>query len=121
MNAYLDFWKRWNDFKGRTSRRGFWIALGVHILLNFLLRFCMVIMSVSLFHLAPEVAVQYSHQLWFVFSIFWLIAFIAMTLRRLRDAGYSAQSFFWLLVPVIGFVALIARLCEKSTEQTTVS
>ena len=116
MKAYLDFWKRWNDFQGRTSRCSFWVALGAHILLNTLLQIGMAIVSVSLLRLTPETAMTYSHQLRHVFAILWCVAVLAMTVRRLRDAGYTAKSLLWLFVPFIGFVAIVARLCAKSVD-----
>ena len=46
-----------------------------------------------------------------ILGILWMIPIIALTRRRLRDAGYSAKSYLWLLIPVVGLIAFLARLC----------
>ena len=49
-----------------------------------------------------------------VLGILWLIPVIVLTRRRLRDAGYSAKSYLWLLIPVVGLVVFLVRLCSRT-------
>ena len=49
-----------------------------------------------------------------VLAILWSIPIISMTRRRLRDAGYDAKSYLWLLLPVVGWIVFLVRLCGKS-------
>ena len=49
-----------------------------------------------------------------VLGVLWLIPIVALTRRRLRDAGYSAKSYLWLLIPVVGQIVFIVRLCCKT-------
>ena len=49
-----------------------------------------------------------------ILGLLWVIPIIALTRRRLRDAGYSAKSYLWLLIPVVGLIVFIMRLCSKT-------
>ena len=49
-----------------------------------------------------------------ILGVLWMIPMVALTRRRLRDAGYSAKTFLWLLVPVAGLIVLIVRLCAPT-------
>lgn len=44
-----------------------------------------------------------------------LLPSVAVATRRLRDAGKSFYNFFWLLLPVIGWIVLIVKLASEST------
>ncbi len=50
-------------------------------------------------------------------TFFWFMHIVAMSRRRLRDAGFTAKSYLWLLVPGLGIIAFIfGRLCERSAD-----
>ncbi len=49
-----------------------------------------------------------------VLLILWCIPIARNTRRRLRDAGYSAKAYLWLLLPVIGWIVFICLMCSKS-------
>ena len=50
-------------------------------------------------------------------SLFWFIHIAAMSRRRLRDAGFTAKSYLWLLLPGIGtLIFIIRRLCAPSAK-----
>ena len=52
-----------------------------------------------------------------VLGIIWLIPVAALTRRRLRDGGYTAKSYLWLLIPVIGLIVFIVRLCSRTVKR----
>ena len=47
-----------------------------------------------------------------------LLPSIAVTTRRFRDAGKSFNNFFWLLLPVIGWIVFIVKLSAESKPAT---
>ena len=51
-----------------------------------------------------------------VMSLLCVISLAALSRRRLRDVGYGAKSYLWLLLPVVGWIIFLARLCSKSAE-----
>ena len=51
----------------------------------------------------------------------WAIPFIRFTRMRLRDAGLGAKTYFWLLLPVVGWIAFAGLMCKKGTAQNAIS
>ena len=49
-----------------------------------------------------------------VWSIAVLLPSLAVTVRRLRDAGHSWAEIFWILLPIAGLIVLIVRLADPS-------
>jgi uncharacterized membrane protein YhaH (DUF805 family) len=101
-------------FSGYIGMGEFWSELGVRLIY---LVCAAIILCIAIVVLIPgttqeliaitDVAVP-------VLAVIWAIPIIAMTRRRLRDAGYSAKSYLWLLLPVIGWLIFVLRLCGKS-------
>jgi uncharacterized membrane protein YhaH (DUF805 family) len=49
-----------------------------------------------------------------IFALVTLLPSIAITVRRLHDAGYSGLSYFWSFVPIAGPFILLYRLVQPS-------
>ena len=49
-----------------------------------------------------------------ILGIIWSIPIIVLSRRRLRDAGYSAKSYLWLLIPIVGLIVFVSRLCSRT-------
>jgi len=49
-----------------------------------------------------------------VWSIVVLLPTLAVTVRRLRDAGRNWTELFWLLLPIAGLIVLIVHLSDAS-------
>lgn len=101
MNEYLEMWKRYGDFSGRTSVRGYWMAYLFNILASILLS--------ALAYVLPFLAF-----LGTVYSLVGLVPGLALTIRRLRDGGNSWGWIFISLVPLVGWIILIVKLCKAS-------
>ena len=114
MTAYLDFWRHYADFKGKTTRQGFWLAIVLWDIIAFVLLMTLSITAMFALKLGPEQAESLARGISSLYGWASIVPLLAITVRRLRDAGYSAKSFLWLLVPVIGQIAFFARLCSKS-------
>ncbi|GLI26577.1 hypothetical protein ARHIZOSPH14_08190 [Agromyces rhizosphaerae] len=48
-----------------------------------------------------------------------LLPNLAVTVRRLRDAGYGWGNLFWLLLPVAGFIVLIVMTAQPTKAPVT--
>ena len=46
--------------------------------------------------------------------VLWSIPVVRNTRYRLQDAGYGMKTYLWLLLPIIGWIVFIIRLCAKS-------
>lgn len=49
-----------------------------------------------------------------VWSIVVLLPSLAVTVRRLRDAGHRWTELFWILLPIAGLIILIVRLADPT-------
>ena len=104
MNEYLDMWKHYADFSGKTTVKGYWMA----VLINF-------IIALAINLLATKISVFA-----FISSIYALAVLIpglAICIRRLRDGGKHWANIFWSFLPVVGFIVLIVKLCAPSQAQ----
>lgn len=101
MQEYIAMWKNYVNFSGRTTVRGYWMAA----LFNFLAS------------LVLSAIVQFIPALGFlsgIYSLAVLIPGLAISVRRLNDAGHTWKSLLLMLIPLVGWIIVIVRLCKKS-------
>lgn len=101
MQEYIQMWKNYANFSGRTSVRGYWMAY----LFNFLAGAVLGIIV----GIVPALSFLSS-----LYSLAALIPGLAITVRRLRDAGKAWGWIFISLVPLAGIIILIVMLCKPS-------
>ncbi len=104
------FFKHYADFTSSTSRKQFWWAYAWYMLLSVtLVEICYLSAQGSiLFFQTPM-----SQFVLTIFSLGLLVPSLALTVRRLRDAGLSWTWLFVSLVPIAGAIVLIILLCRK--------
>ena len=96
FHGYIEYWKNYANFKGRTTVRDYWMAF----LVNFIIGTILGIIGIEI--------------LTSIYGIATIIPGLAICVRRLRDAGKGWGWIFISLVPVVGFIILIVMLCKKS-------
>ncbi len=95
INSYMDTWRNWNNFSGRTRRSGYWYAVLANAVISLLLS-----ILADLAGIFSVVSVLY--------SLAYLVPGLALTVRRLHDTGHSAWWLLVCLVPaVLGSVAAV--------------
>lgn len=122
MNWYVQVWKRWSDFGGRSRRKEFWMW--------WLVNFVIVLVGTVLFaiaggfssyvaalqHEAPNFSALALLVLVVIglYSLATIVPQLAVTVRRFHDVGKSG---WWVLglivlslIPLIGIIASIAML-----------
>ena len=62
----------------------------------------------------PDGTISTGSSLAGLWSIVVLLPTLAVSVRRLRDAGRSWAELFWILLPIAGLIILIVRFCEPS-------
>lgn len=107
------------SYSGRTSRRGYlatavasWIIWGV-----MLASVGMSVAELASGNLgADELAIASGIQLVVIFATFVLTGWLntSAATRRLHDFGWSAKSFLWMLLPIVGPLILSFALLFKS-------
>jgi uncharacterized membrane protein YhaH (DUF805 family) len=91
--------RKYAEFTGRAGRAEFWWWMLFYVL---------VASALGLFNVIP---LGDGASLGWLLSSLWGIAVLlptlAVSVRRLRDAGYGWGHIFWLLVPIGGLVVLV--------------
>ena len=106
FKAYVNYWKGYVDFKGRTSVGGYWWA----VLANMIVSFVISILDGILSSGRPEDAGRIS----LTFMCLCMLPSLTIVVRRLRDAGYKWPNIFWSLMPMVGFIIMIIKLCKAT-------
>ena len=97
---------KYADFTGRARRPEFWWFILFSTLVSSALG--------SLNFATPDGVISIGSSLAGAWSIAVLLPTLAVSVRRLRDAGRSWTQLFWILLPIAGLIVLIVRLCEPS-------
>ena len=66
--------------------------------------------------IASAVFGVFSDELARVLNIITLLPWLAASARRLRDAGLSMNNFWWLALPVVGWIIWIVQLAQPSRD-----
>ena len=117
IEAYKKFWKGYVDFEGRSTRSDYWFAYSAHVLILFAWYLLLAVFermaaetgSSDLFTIGVILPL-----IFFAFGIAALLPGIAVTVRRLRDAGYNWAFIFIPLIPFVGGIIFIVLLCQPT-------
>ena len=101
INCYLDAWRNWNNFSGRTRRSGFWYVVLANILIS--LVFGILTALLGFFAVLSG-----------LYSLAFLVPGITLSIRRLHDIGKSGWWLLIYLVPLVGWIVLLVFLCTDS-------
>jgi uncharacterized membrane protein YhaH (DUF805 family) len=101
MNWYIEAWKRYAQFSGRSSREAFWMFFLVNGLL-------------TLLFVALEISLQMTWKIEAIYSLLIFLPMLSLTVRRLHDSNRSAWWLLVVLLPVIGMVVLLVLLAMPS-------
>ena len=117
IEAYKKFWKGYVDFTGRSTPSDYWFAFSAHVLIFFAYllldgvfeRILSATGSMDVFTISVILLL-----IFFAFGIAAVLPGIALTVRRLRDAGYHWAYIFIPLIPFVGIFILIFLLCQPT-------
>ena len=117
IEAYKKFWKGYVDFEGRSTRSDYWFA--------YLANMLTVVAFYVLLAVFGGIAGATDSSFLAVISLILLLIFfaygiaaclpgIAVTVRRLRNAGYNWPYIFVAFIPFVGGIILIVLLCKPT-------
>ena len=106
-------WRKFT-FSGYISRGQFWTEIAMRSIGYFCAVILLSIAVTVALPLDTEGIIALMDILIPILDVLWLIPIVILSRRRLRDAGYSAKSYLWLLIPGIGVIAFLARLCART-------
>ncbi|MCU1585567.1 MAG: hypothetical protein JWM49_2123 [Microbacteriaceae bacterium] len=105
--------QKYADFTGTAVKPEFWwfvlFSVIAHLALN----------SPNIF--TDQGTVYLGASLSGAFGLVVLVPTLAVTVRRLRDAGRSWAELFWLLHPIAGLIVLIIHLADPTRQPAAVS
>ncbi len=109
--------EKYADFKGRATRREYWSYWLIYALIIFGLPMLAFIIG-DLYAATGRVGVPNSGYfimiLWCLGTFGLLCPFIAVSVRRLHDAGLSGWHCLWRFLPYIGSLITICLMLKKS-------
>ena len=117
IEAYKKFWKGYVDFEGRSTRSDYWFAYSAHVLTFFAYylldavfeRMVSATGSMDVFTISVILLL-----IFFAYGIATVLPGLAITVRRLRDAGYNWPYIFIPLIPFVGIFIFIFLLCQPT-------
>ena len=117
IEAYKKFWKGYVDFTGRSTPSDYWFACSAHLLIFFTWYLLLAVFermvaetgSSDLFTIGVILLL-----IFFAYGVAAVLPGIALTVRRLRDAGYNWPYIFISLIPFVGPIIFIVLLCKPT-------
>lgn len=120
VRAFKEFWKRYVDFSGQSTRSEFWYAT----LWNFLILTGIHLLNWTILEVVPDpdkvsdgvAALVFICILFFLLGIIGystviMLPSIALAVRRLKDAGVPWGLIFLVVIPIFGWLALLILFC----------
>lgn len=109
MKYYLDAFRRYADFYGRSNRAEYWMF----VLFNILFGFLAVVLDFALFR--QPVGIIY-----LLYVLVTLIPSLAVAVRRLHDSGRSGWMLLIALIPFVGGIWLLVLMLADSEAEDNI-
>ena len=105
------------SFSGQMTASEFWSSFCTGLIGAFGVLMVLCILLCVIVPADVEQLSQIMNWVTLTVCLVWLVRVAAISRRRLRDAGFTAKSYLWLLIPVVGLIVFVViRLCARTTE-----
>ena len=119
INAYKSFFKGYVDFEGRSTRSEYWWVWLTNILLLIPLYSAYFNAIFSEGEEGAFLALGGLAIVYMIFGLALILPMLALTVRRLRDAGFHWALIFVGFIPMVGGPALLVLLAMPTKEEAT--
>ena len=128
FNSYLVAWRKSFDFKGRSTRKDYWIFFLIDtILFPIIFVFLNVVQNLltnlslysdwyQIFAVAGT-SISILSFLLIPISLGHTWTLLPLTVRRIRDVGMKWQWIFFVSIPLFGFIFVLIFLTRNSVEE----
>ena len=110
MKYFIEMLNKTFDFRGKTNRRDYWLAIMVYLLLSL----CVGIIAIP-FISDINVFMPVFTSLVGLYEVVLFLPTLSISFRRLHDAGYSGWFLCLVFIPILGWLAIIFVLCQPSS------
>ena len=130
INAYKNFFKNYAEFTGRSTRPDYWwvwlgnLILSIPFWVIYIYTVFLSAVMDSVSDSASEAAFMIFGLVAIIYVVFYLailVPTIALTIRRLRDAGFHWAFIFLRFAPMVGGIALLILLAMPTKETEVVN
>lgn len=101
MNWYLETWRKWKDFGGRSRRTEYWMFVLVNALVSG---------AIWLLELMTGTAGMISY----LYSLVVLVPSLAVTVRRLHDTDHDTLWVLAMFVPLLNILVLYFLVLDST-------
>lgn len=117
IKAYVNFWKNYANFNGRSRRADYWWAMLCQMIIMMILGMGGggQLTAAMITGQAPSAVGIILILVYVIFSLASLVPGIAIVVRRLHDIGKSGWWYFIAFVPMVGAILLLVFLCTAGT------
>ena len=121
INAYKNFFKGYVDFTGRSKRSEYWWIwlTNMILLVPFYSAYFKVLANPR--NEAALMALGGIAIIYMIFGLALILPMLALTVRRLRDAGFHWALIFIIFIPMVGPLALLVLLAMPSKQVEVVT
>ena len=123
IKAYKNFFKGYVDFTGRSTRSEYWWIwlTNMILLVPFYSAYFKVLANPR--NEAALVALGGIAIIYMIFGLALILPMLALTVRRLRDAGFHWALIFIIFIPMVGPLVLLVLLAmpTKQVEVVTIN
>ena len=123
IQAYKNFFKGYADFTGRSTRSEYWWIwlTNMILLVPFYSAYFKVLANPR--NEAALVALGGIAIIYMIFGLALILPMLALTVRRLRDAGFHWALIFIIFIPMVGPLVLLVLLAmpTKQVEVVTIN
>ena len=119
INAYKNFFKGYVDFTGRSTRSEYWWIwlTNMILLVPFYSAYFKVLANPR--NEAALMALGGIAIIYMIFGLALILPMLALTVRRLRDAGFHWALIFIIFIPMVGSLAMPSKQVEVVTINET--
>ncbi len=110
IDAIKSYFKNYATFTGRARRSEFWYT----VLFTFLVSAGLSILFPGAMTEVNGWAIQQNSPIVDLWSLATLLPSLAVTWRRLHDAGKPGPYFFYVFIPIAGVIMLVIQLVKDS-------
>lgn len=109
VESYKKMWANFANFEGRTSRNDYWYAFVMNLIVSFCIGFVLGFIS-------GMTGIKEVEYLSYIYSLAVFIPGLSIAVRRLHDTNTTGWYILIELIPIVGFILLLIKLCTDSVE-----